>query len=357
MKSNALTREKTIFDETTFLMQQKEKYRILGINLLVALALTLMLNLSFLLVREHPGRRPDFFPGFYILVQVLYFFFVSWVMLTVNTVKRLSLIRRIGISVILLFLLYFLTPEFHRGRDEWSIVLYSRKLYNPFHVLRFSFLGVVSVLYWLIYDLIYQKQYMAIENERLRSENLQTRFNLLANQISPHFLFNSLNSLTMLVREGSSERALHYIDQLADTFRYTLQSGKNELTTLSEEMRFSEAYFYLLSIRYENKLFWDVAVEPRYMAWRLPSMSLMPLIENAVKHNTITLAQPFRISIRTENDQLIVSNPLAPKIESTTGTGIGLKNLSQRYVLLTGRDVVISDEGGIFTVTLPLLQP
>ena len=72
------------------------KYRIIGINLLVALALTLMLNLSFLLIREHPGRRVDLFPGIYILVQVLYFFFVSWVMLSVNTLKRLSLMRRIG---------------------------------------------------------------------------------------------------------------------------------------------------------------------------------------------------------------------------------------------------------------------
>ena len=338
-------------------MRQGAKYRILGINVLVALALTLMLNFSFLLVREHPGRRPDFLPDFFILVQVLYFFFVSWVMLTVNTVKQWSLMRRIGISLLLLGLWYLLTPEFHRGRDEWSIMLYSRKLYNPFHVLRFSFVGVVSVLYGLIYDLIYQKQYMAIENERLRSENLQTRFNLLANQISPHFLFNSLNSLTMLVREGSSERALHYIDRLADTFRYTLQSGKNELTTLSEEMRFTEAYFYLLSIRYENKLFWDVEVEPRYMAWRLPSMSLMPLIENAVKHNTITLAHPFRISVRTANGYLIVRNPLVPKIESTTGTGIGLKNLSQRYQLLTGRKIEVSDQDGCFTVTLPLVQP
>ncbi len=333
------------------------KYRIIGINLLVALALTLMLNLSFLLIREHPGRRVDLFPGIYILVQVLYFFFVSWVMLSVNTLKRLSLMRRIGISVVLLVLFYFLTPELHRREGEWDILLNSRKLYNPFHVLRFSFLGVVSVLYGLIYDLIYQKQYMAIENERLKTENLQTRFNLLANQISPHFLFNSLNSLTMLIREGSSERALHYIDRLADTFRYTLQSGKNELTTLAEEMRFTEAYFYLLSIRYENKLFWTLSIEPDYMGWRLPAMSLMPLIENAVKHNTITLAHPFRISIRVEKEKLIVSNPLFPKIESTAGTGIGLKNLSQRYLLLTGRDIEVSDDGSSFAVTLPLIQP
>lgn len=339
------------------IMRRGAKYRVAGINLLIALALTLMLNLSFLLLREHPGRRPDFFPGTFILVQVLYFFVVAWVMLSINTVKRLDLIRRVGISLVVVFLFYMLTPVFSRGTAEWNIQLNSPKFYNPFHVLRLSFVLVVSVLYGKIYDLIYQKQHMAIENERLKNENLQTRFNLLANQISPHFLFNSLNSLTMLVREGSSDRALHYIDQLADTFRYTLQSGKNELTTLSEEIHFTEAYFYLLSIRYENKLFWEIVVEPRYLSWRLPSMSLMPLIENAVKHNTITLAHPFRIAIRVENGKLIVSNPLLPKIEPTAGTGIGLKNLSQRYLLLTGRDIMVSNDGEAFAVVLPLIQP
>lgn len=338
-------------------MEKGAKYRVAGINLLIALALTLMLNLSFLLIREHPGRRPDLFPGIFILVQVLYVFGVSWVMLSINTVKRLDLIRRIGISLVMIFLFYLLTPVFSRGSSEWNIQLNSSKFYNPFHILRFSFILVVSVLYGKIYDLIYQKQHMAIENERLKNENLQTRFNVLANQISPHFLFNSLNSLTMLVREGSSERALHYIDQLADTFRYSLQSGKNELTTLSEEMHFTEAYFYLLSIRYENKLFWEIDVPPSYLSWRLPSMSLMPLIENAVKHNTITLSHPFRISIRVREDKLVVSNPLLPKIEPTSGTGIGLKNLSQRYLLLTDRDIEVCDDGTSFTVGLPLIQP
>ena len=115
-----------------------------------------------------------------------------------------------------------------------------------------SFVLIVSVLYGLIFELIYQKQHITIENEQLKNENLQTRYNMLANQISPHFLFNSLNSLSMLVREKSNDKALLYIDRLADTFRYMLQSGQGELTTLSEELRFTEAYLYLLTIRYER---------------------------------------------------------------------------------------------------------
>ncbi len=335
-------------------MKIKEKYRVVGINLLIALAMTLMLNLSFLLLREHSGRKPD--PYFFIWVQAFYIFMVAWITLTFNTLKNWSWTRRILVSLAVVCVLYLLTPTMNRATGEWSIQLYSHRLYSPFHITRISFVWVVGVLYGIIYDLIYQKQHMLIENERLKNENLQNRYNLLANQISPHFLFNSLNSLTLLVREGASDKALHYIDRLADTFRYTLQSGKNELTTLSEELRFTEAYLYLLSIRYEDKLFWDVDIDERYLDWQLPAMSLMPLIENAVKHNAITRSQPFRISIRVREGVLEVSNPLIPKIEPTAGTGIGLKNLSQRYLLLASQDITIANDGSTFSVSLPLME-
>lgn len=337
-------------------MKIEAKYRILGTNLLVALAMTLMLNLSFFLLREQSGRNHDY-PSIHIWVQVFYLFLVSWVTVTFNTIKNWGLVQRILVSLIAICLFYALTPIFSRGTGEWNIQFNSHKLFSPFHVTRMSFVWVVGVLYGMIYDLIYQKQFMTIENERLKNENLQTRYNLLANQLSPHFLFNSLNSLTLLVREGSTERALHYIDRLSDTFRYTLQSGKNELTTLSEELRFTEAYLYLLSIRYEDKLFWEVDIDENYLGWQLPAMSLMPLIENAVKHNAITSSKPFRIVIRTQGDALEVSNPLLPKIESAAGTGIGLKNLSQRYQLLLDRSIQVVNDGSSFTVVLPLIQP
>ena len=136
-----------------------------------------------------------------------------------------------------------------------------------------------------------------------------------------------------------------------------LRSGQGELTTLAEELRFTEAYIYLLTIRYENKLFCDIRIEESYMNWRLPVLSLQPLIENAVKHNSITLTKPFHIEIYTDQDKLYVSNPLIPKLEPTTGTGIGLKNLASRYELLTSREVEITATDGAFRVGLPLLEP
>lgn len=223
--------------------------------------------------------------------------------------------------------------------------------------LKSCFTLIVAVLYGKIFELVYQKQHIVIENQILKNENLQTRYNMLINQINPHFFFNSLNSLSMLVRSGHNDRALTYIDRLSDTFRYIIQNGQQGLTTLGEELKFLDAYKYLHEIRYADKLFFDIEINESLKQWALPSLSLQPLIENAVKHNSITLSRPFHISIRTDKDALIVSNPIIPKIETPNGTGIGLKNLSSRYILLTGREIVVERSANTFSVKLPLIPP
>ena len=205
--------------------------------------------------------------------------------------------------------------------------------------------------------LISQRQAVVVENERLKNENLTTRYNLLVGQINPHFFFNSLNSLAMLVRERQDDKALVYIDQLSYTFRYIIQNGQSTLMTLGEELKFAEAYSYLFKIRYADKLFFDIAVDARYFDWRLPALSLQPLIGNAVKHNTITRSNPLHVSIRVENGILEVSNPRRPKLEPEPSTGIGLENLRNRWQLITGRDIAILSTEERFTVRLPLLNP
>ena len=201
------------------------------------------------------------------------------------------------------------------------------------------------------------QQKIQIENEHLRSENLQTRYNMLLGQISPHFFFNSLNSLSMLVREKSDEKALAYIDQLSYTFRYIIQNGQNTLSTLEEEIEFARAYGELFKVRYADKLFFDIEIDPALNGWSLPALSLQPLIGNAVKHNSITRKTPLHISIRTEGEMLVVSNHKAPKIEAEPSTGIGLENLRNRWLLITGRTFEIVDSEKEFTVLLPLQRP
>ena len=216
---------------------------------------------------------------------------------------------------------------------------------------------IVAILYGRIYGMLFEQQKIQLENERLRSENLQTQYNLLMGQISPHFFFNSLNSLSMLVREQNEEKALAYIDQLSYTFRYIIQNGQNTNTTLADEMEFTRAYGELFKVRYADKLFFDIDIDPKYNEWTLPALTMQPLIGNAVKHNTITRKHPFHISIRTEDSTLIVSNRKAPKLEPEPSTGIGLKNLCSRWKLITGQDIEIRDTDSEFIVLLPLQHP
>jgi LytS/YehU family sensor histidine kinase len=216
---------------------------------------------------------------------------------------------------------------------------------------------IVAFLYGRIYGMLLKQQQIQIENEHLRTENLQTRYNMLLGQISPHFFFNSLNSLSMLVREKSDEKALAYIDQLSYTFRYIIQNGQNTLSTLEEEIEFARAYGELFKVRYADKLFFDIDINPELNSWMLPALSLQPLIGNAVKHNTITRKMPLNVKIYTEGTTLIVSNRKAPKIEAEPSTGIGLENLRNRWLLIAGREFEIVESDEFFTIHLPLQKP
>lgn len=219
-----------------------------------------------------------------------------------------------------------------------------------------SFMLVVTALYSYIYTLMHERQKIVVENERLKTENLSTRYNMLVGQINPHFFFNSLNSLAMLVREHDEERALEYIDQLSYTFRYIIQNGQSELTTLRDEIEFARAYIYLFKIRYADKLFFDIEIDPKYESWQLPALSLQPLIGNAVKHNSITTKKPLRVSIRTVDGVLEIENPKQPKLDVEPSTGIGLDNLRSRWEIVVHQHIEIVEDESRFLVRLPLTQ-
>lgn len=253
-----------------------------------------------------------------------------------------------SISLLIVVAFFFAAPllgiKADTPRNSLDIVL----------MLKCMFVYVVAALYARIYDLLYQRQRIEIKNEQLKTENLSTRYSALVSQISPHFLFNSLNSLSMLVREKHNEKALTYIDRLSHVFRYIIQNGQNTLSTVADELQFLDSYRYLLEVRYAEKLFFEIDIDPSYMERQMPSLALQPLIENAVKHNTITRSKPLTISIYTKNGEIVVSNPVIPKIESEVSTGIGLKNLSSRWLMITEKDIEVIRTETTFEVHLPL---
>lgn len=292
-------------------------------------------------------------------LNLLYYLGLSFVMLTILTAGRATytprhFVKRCMWGLAAAVALYFIAPvpEWRTGRFVMNFM--GGHMLDYMLLLKCSFAVVVSLLYGRIYVLISQRQAVVLENEQLKNENLSTRYNMLVSQINPHFFFNSLNSLAMLVRGREDQKALTYIDQLSYAFRYIIQNGQSTLVPLGEELKFAEAYSYLFKIRYADKLFFDVCVDEKYRNWLLPALSLQPLIGNAVKHNTITRSKPFHVSIRVVNECLVVSNPRIPKLEPEPSTGIGLENLRNRWLLITGRRIEVIQTESEFTVRLPL---
>ena len=298
-----------------------------------------------------------------LLYQFFFYFVLSFILLMVmnSKVGNLSWWRfllRSVICVVILFVTYFISPVPLMHSAEVIPVYKSREVVELVVVLKSCFMLAVVILYSRIYTLLYREQQVLLENEILRNENLTTKYNMLASQINPHFLFNSLSSLSMLVREKDEERALKYIDQLSYTFRYLSQNGSNSnFVNLHQEIEFAKAYTYLFKIRYADKISFEFDIDDCYLDYKLPAISLQPLIGNAVKHNTITTKHPLNIYIRTEDGYLVVSNEKRSMIEPSVGTGIGLSNLNSRYQLLLNREIEIIDDGKEFVVRLPLEEP
>ncbi len=202
--------------------------------------------------------------------------------------------------------------------------------------------------------LIRQSQQVQVENQQLRAENLLNQYEALKSQLNPHMLFNSLNTLRSLIRETPG-KAQEYLQELSRVLRYTLQENECRSVTLREEMDFVNAYIFLLKMRYEDNLVFDIDLGKEHESKQLPPMSVQLLIENAVKHNEISNRHSLTISVRSGHDSLTVSNPIQPKLTHSGGTGIGLVNLSKRYNLLYKKDISIKEDASIFSVTIPLV--
>lgn len=197
---------------------------------------------------------------------------------------------------------------------------------------------------------------MELENKSLLSENMQTQYDVLKNQVNPHFLFNTLNTLNSLIKIDAN-KAQEYVQELSTVFRYTLQTA--ETVTLAEEMRFTHSFCNLMLMRYGENLQFEERIDPVYNDYLVLPMSIQPLIENAIKHNVISNRYPLLIYISTEkeNDTLTVSNLIQEKREQSEGEGIGLSNLTERYRLKWQKTITINNMNNMFTVTIPLIEP
>jgi len=216
-------------------------------------------------------------------------------------------------------------------------------------------LTIIIIFTSQILYLSHKKQQMALENERLMAENAKSRYEALKNQVDPHFLFNTLNTLNTMIKVDP-DKAQEYVQKMSSVFRYTLQH--REKITLEEELQFTRDYCLLMQIRYGDSLIFQFDVAREYYPYHIIPLSVQTLVENAIKHNVISKRQPLTVTISTgEDDTLCVSNLLQVKKEAEPGEGIGLANLTERYRLRFGREVEVMCNDAAFQVTIPLIKP
>jgi hypothetical protein len=194
------------------------------------------------------------------------------------------------------------------------------------------------------------------EAERLKKENLQSQLDSLKAQISPHFLFNTLSTLSSLVSEDP-KKAERFIEELASVYRYLLQTNEQPLTTLRNEIGFIEAYFHLLQTRFGTGIRLEVAIDERYYAYLLPPLTLQLLVENAVKHNAVLPEKPLLIRIFSDEvNNLYVLNNLQKKQNVVPSNHTGLRNIAGKFRLLNQPEVVVRQTDACFQVMLPLIN-
>lgn len=237
---------------------------------------------------------------------------------------------------------------------QFDIPAIDAMVHHYLHPLRdFIITCIVTGSCYMIH-LIRKSQQVSVENEQLRSENLVNQFEALKNQLNPHMLFNSLNTLRSLIRE-TPDKAQDYLQELSRVLRYTLQGNECMSVTLREEMEFVSAYNFLLKMRYEENLEFDIRIEEEAETLLLPPMSVQLLIENAVKHNEISNRHPLVIRVCTTGKQLTVSNPIQRKKTASGGLQIGLANLAKRYSLLFKEEIEVREDNNTFIVIIPLI--
>lgn len=288
-----------------------------------------------------------FFVFRYIFYAALTFFLIR---INLHKIKIPSFTKRLGYNAlvcIVVFAVYGLI----------SFIIHSKiRHFGSLILFQFFIICLLSTVIGYIYVLYQQQREKEQEIERLKLETLQSRYDALTNQINPHFFFNSLNGLTALIRKKDDNMTLTYVNKLSDVFRYILQSDKKGLVTLDEELEFVNAFRYMMEVRFANKLEYHIDVDKEMLSYKIPVLSIMPLLDNIVVHNMIDSDYKMTVSIYMNDEkELVVANPIYPKLSTPVTNGTGLKNLENRFSLLMNKQIRIENDEDVFCVYLPLI--
>lgn len=218
---------------------------------------------------------------------------------------------------------------------------------------------LISTMTMAIYESIYY--YVRLKKsirheEQAKQAIVQAQLDALRNQAQPHFFFNSLNTLRDIIDQNTKEDAKEFVNKLAEIYRFILESGHVNLTTLEAELKFARAYVHVQKERFGDNLLVEWNIPERMKNRLIVPMSLQLLLENAVKHNVISNTKPLTVTVGVVSDELIVANKMQPKSTQLPTTKLGLKNIDRRYALISEKRMTIEKDQGRFRVSLPLLN-
>ena len=218
--------------------------------------------------------------------------------------------------------------------------------------------SIATIIMLSVYESIYFFRLWTqslLAQKELEKEAVQSQMNLLQSQVNPHFLFNSLNTLTAIIPENS-DLAIEFVQQLSQVYRNVLEWREDKLVLLEYELEALENYLFLLSIRFGEQLQIEQQISKQAKQSYIIPLSLQMLLENAVKHNAITKQKPLKIELYAKDNYIIVRNNLQEKRRVVKSTGFGLQNIQKRYELLVNDQVKIEKTDTHFSVALPLIQ-
>jgi len=230
-------------------------------------------------------------------------------------------------------------------------------IFPPNELLWLEILVTLLVTYLItgIHEMVYFYRQWIINfsrSVRLEKDSIEAKYEILKTQINPHFLFNSLNSLTSIVDDNP--RAVDYIQDLSEFLRYILGSRDKDLVYLRDELKVLNHYYELQKSRFQENLRISLDIPEKYHLYTLPPLVLQMLVENCIKHNIISSEKPLKIEISASNESIVVKNILQRKGD-VVSTGHGLRNISERYRYFTSREGSIKETKNEYIVSMPLL--
>lgn len=272
-----------------------------------------------------------------------------------EAVKRVAIMITLFMTTYVLIDKFLLTPFVQQYYEWWH---QETGLFTRYRVAGF----IVALFALTMYETLFfrsKTQRLEAEKEQLARQHVESQLEGLRNQVNPHFLFNSLNTLTWLIADDS-DKAVRFVRQLSKVYRYVLESREARIILLSEELDFMKSYVFLLGERFGENLKVKMEGLEAHSHLAIVPLSLQMLFENAIKHNVLSVQKPLSIEVFVQKNadgepMLIMRNNLQHKKQVMESTGVGLENIRERYRILTGRDVEVIVSPQFFTVALPLL--